>query len=231
MTHPAWPSTVWQVYSSDYKTFGSYFGSKKACEPIHIQLNLDKNKIVVVNTTLKSVKAAKVSIQIFDLTGKVVFKKVSKVDILANQLIECNSLIIPDNVPEIYLVRLTVEDQNKQLSVNEYWKSKNENTDFKIFNNLEPAKLAAKIVSNNKGVYHKLVFELKNNAKVPAIAIKLNITNSESGEIILPAYFSDEYFTLMPGETRIINAEFKNDAKAIVSASGYNMDKISVIRL
>ena len=36
MTHPSWPSTVWQTYSSDYETNGVFYGSKKACEPLHM---------------------------------------------------------------------------------------------------------------------------------------------------------------------------------------------------
>ncbi|HKG13516.1 MAG TPA: glycoside hydrolase family 2 TIM barrel-domain containing protein, partial [Pyrinomonadaceae bacterium] len=33
MSHPAWPSMEWQMYSSDYSTHGAFFGVKKACEP------------------------------------------------------------------------------------------------------------------------------------------------------------------------------------------------------
>lgn len=29
MSHPAWPSMVWQTYSWDYETPGAYFGAKK----------------------------------------------------------------------------------------------------------------------------------------------------------------------------------------------------------
>ncbi len=32
MTQPAWPSTMWQIFSSDYDTQASYYGVKKAAE-------------------------------------------------------------------------------------------------------------------------------------------------------------------------------------------------------
>ncbi|HEV2273144.1 MAG TPA: LamG-like jellyroll fold domain-containing protein, partial [Acidobacteriaceae bacterium] len=38
MTQPAWPSTVWQIISHDYDTQASFYGVKKACEPVHVQL-------------------------------------------------------------------------------------------------------------------------------------------------------------------------------------------------
>jgi len=40
MTHPAWPSNHWQIYSADYDTQASYYGVKKANEPLHVQMNL-----------------------------------------------------------------------------------------------------------------------------------------------------------------------------------------------
>ena len=33
MTHPAWPSNHWQIYSADYDTHAAYYGVKKAVEP------------------------------------------------------------------------------------------------------------------------------------------------------------------------------------------------------
>ena len=49
MSHPAWPSMVWQTYDYYFEPTGAYFGSKKACEPIHIQWNPIREDIEVVN--------------------------------------------------------------------------------------------------------------------------------------------------------------------------------------
>jgi len=40
MTQPAWPSMEWNFLSSDYDTQSSFYGTQKACEPVHAQLNL-----------------------------------------------------------------------------------------------------------------------------------------------------------------------------------------------
>ena len=50
MTHPAWPSNAWQIYSSDYDTHAAYFAVKKACETLHVQMNLPDFQLAVVNT-------------------------------------------------------------------------------------------------------------------------------------------------------------------------------------
>jgi hypothetical protein len=51
MTQPAWPSNTWQILSSDYDTQSSFYGVKKACEPVHVQLDLSNYNVAAVNTT------------------------------------------------------------------------------------------------------------------------------------------------------------------------------------
>ena len=51
MTHPSWPSNTWQIYSADYDTAAAYYAVKKACEPVHVQMNLPDYALAVVNTT------------------------------------------------------------------------------------------------------------------------------------------------------------------------------------
>ena len=51
MTQPAWPSNMWQIFSSDYDTPGSFYGVKKACEPMHVQLDLSDYTVAAVNIT------------------------------------------------------------------------------------------------------------------------------------------------------------------------------------
>src|ERR1700678_1632490 len=53
MTQPAWPSTMWQMYSSDYDTQASFYGIKKANAPLHVQMDLSDYTVAVVNPTLK----------------------------------------------------------------------------------------------------------------------------------------------------------------------------------
>ena len=49
MTHPAWPSFVWQTYDYYFEPTAAYFGAKKANEPLHIQWNPVTDNVDVVN--------------------------------------------------------------------------------------------------------------------------------------------------------------------------------------
>ena len=49
MSHPCWPSFVWDTYDYFFDTSGGYFGSKKGSEPLHVQWNPLTDKVEVVN--------------------------------------------------------------------------------------------------------------------------------------------------------------------------------------
>ena len=49
MTQPAWPSMEWNFLGSDYDTQSSFYGTQKACEPVHAQLNLVDDSIDLIN--------------------------------------------------------------------------------------------------------------------------------------------------------------------------------------
>lgn len=222
MSHPAWPSTMWQIYSWDYETNGSYFGIKKACEPLHIQMNLHDGKIVAINTSLNDLRDAVVTFSIFDLKGTRLAHQSKTLTVPANKLTEVFPADLSDQLPDVYLVRVEMKSRKgKVVSVNDYWATANGNDNFYGFNQLPVADLKAKIVKpGNPDVF---LFELKNQSKMPALSIKLNLRNKLTNERVLPAYFSDGYFNLMPGESRVISVQGNIQANTVISAEGYNV--------
>ena len=54
--------------------------------------------------------------------------------------------------------------------------------------------------------------------------LKFNLCDPQTGEIILPAYFSDGYFHLLPGEKRTI--QMHSPSTGAIMAEGYNVDNI-----
>ena len=227
MSHPAWPSMVWQTYSWDYETFGSFFGSKKACEQLHIQMNMHNNKVVIVNTTLKNYAQLSATQELFDLKGKKLHYKNVKIKVSANQLTDCFTAELPSGMPAVYLLRLSLSEGSKVLSQNEYWKSTQEGGRFDEFNDLGEIRLTAKVVKQQNDM---VTFVVSNAAKSPAIGLKFNLRDPKSDKIILPANFSDGYFTLLPGEGKQIVAEWKssefNNPEVIVD--GYNLKSQSL---
>ena len=65
--------------------------------------------------------------------------------------------------------------------------------------------------------------EVSNPSKTLAVAVKLNVVDKNSKEILLPAYFSDGYINLLGGEKRLVELDIpKNINNYSIVAEGYN---------
>ncbi|MCL1938683.1 MAG: glycoside hydrolase family 2 [Candidatus Azobacteroides sp.] len=200
MSHPAWPSMIWQTYTYDYETPGSYFGAKKACEPLHVQMNLPENDIVVVNVGRYDYEQLQVSVSCFDWVGKELEKQIRLVDAPCNSVAPCFLSVNETNKPELFLVRLVLTDRKgRTLSINDYWKAANKAA-YRQFDRMKNASLD--IRQQRKG--DRWLVEIQNRSNRIAPYIKLNAVDKTTRGILLPAYFSDGYFNLLPGEKRII---------------------------
>ncbi len=221
MTHPAWPSMIWQTYSWDFETHGSYFGAMKACEPVHVQMNLHDNKVIAVNTTLQNYKSANLTFSVIDINGKIVFTVTKKTDVLQNSKTE---IFTPDfseiNLPEVYMAKIEIKTSDgKVLSTNEYWKSNKETGNFLAFNKLPDVSLN---ITTSTSMNGKWLMHVENKSTSPVIGIKLNLSDANNN-ILLPAYFSDGYFTLMPMEKRAIEVNYTGITKGVkIRTEGYN---------
>lgn len=220
MSHPAWPSMIWQTYTYDYETPGSYFGAKKACEPIHIQMNLPENDVMIINTTLNDYKSVTAGLRFIDLQGKELYKKNIKLDAKANSATKCFVPEKGNNLPQLYLARLELKDaKGKVLSINDYWMTNGDEKSYEAINTLPSTTVIIKTISS-KG---KTWVEVSNPSKTLAVAVKLNVVDKNSKEILLPAYFSDGYINLLGGEKRLVELDIpKSITNYNIVAEGYN---------
>ena len=224
MSHPAWPSVEWQTYSWDYETFGSYFGSRKACEPVHVQMNLDDHDVVVLNTTTSPLDDMKVTLTCYDLAGKKISAKtVKEIDVPANSRKDLFRAEL-DGINGNYIVRLVLSDRKgKVVTVNDYMMRGEGTEDFMALNSVGNAQIKARKVSSKDGV---LRYEITNTTGNIAFNLKFNLCDEKTGEIILPAYFSDGYFHLLPGEKRTL--EVHSPSTGAIMVEGYNVDNTTL---
>jgi hypothetical protein len=69
MSQQPWPSIIWQTYDWDFNAAGGYFGSKKGCEPVHIQWDYDDSSVRIVNATTQNLAGVIASIQVCNMNG------------------------------------------------------------------------------------------------------------------------------------------------------------------
>jgi hypothetical protein len=194
---------------------------------VHVQLNADDNRVVVINTSLSAYPKGKVKLTYYTSEGVQLFTKEHPVNIAPNSLTFCFVADLPANLPAIYMVRLELSDKPKHVvSVNDYLKTKDAAGNFNtIISQGKATVLVTSLKAAGTGPGKRYTFTLENNSKNPAYAVKLNLKNAKTGENILPAYFSDGYFNLLPGEKKVMSVEYPGQIsdEVGVSVTGYNL--------
>ena len=240
MMNNAWPGVYWNLYDYFLRTGGSYYGTKKACEPLHIQYSYDDRSIAVVSSYLEEIKGLKASVSVlnFDLSEK--YKEEATFDIGPDGVKKV--LTIPDleDLSVTYFVRLELRDSRGNLrSTNFYWLSTTKEVfdwgksyfwatpmtsfpDFTALQTLPEVKLdvSSKIENNLARI------TISNPTGDLALGINVRLTSGEGGKEIIPVLYEDNYFTLLPGESREISATYigKNlsDEDPVVRIDGWN---------
>ena len=221
MSHPAYPSFVWQTYDYYYDPTGAYWGAKKACEPLHIQWNASNNSIKVINTTAKDLKGAIAKAIIYDLNGKEVpaYGQTKQVDVAASNIAEAFSLNFnpfeiygekPKEIEELtplHFIKLELIDAKGNLiSENFYWRNGVRDLDYTLLNTLPEVALSCRLVDKSMSD-GKMKIAVKNNSGTVAFANRVRLVNKTTQKRILPIIMSDNYVTLMPGEEKVITME------------------------
>ncbi len=223
MTQPAWPSMEWNFLSSDYDTQSSFYGTQKACEPVHAQLDLTDNSVDLIN--LGEARPFKVQVRVAGLDGKILSDQTNQVQAASNARTAVGK---PDleklAAGHAVLVALSVSDAaGAPVSDNFYWWAKDEAT-LRELNGLPQGNLTVSASAAASGSERKASVRIKNAGSVPALAVKLTLKDAATGKRILPAYYSENYVSLLPGEERVITVEFPaGEAKPAIGLRGWNL--------
>lgn len=204
MSHPCWPSMVWQTYDYYFEPTGAYFGCKKASEPLHIQFNSFTGNVEVVNISGGDVRAI-ARAEIFTMNGEKALTK--EVDVNSNEdsTVICFPVEVPADITDVYFIRLKLLDGDKVLSENFYWQGKEEGN-YQALRKLAKADVSLKCDTKGDGKVWKSSVSVTNSADVPALMLRLKACAKDGG-LITPVIYSDNYFFLMPGESRTIDVE------------------------
>lgn len=208
MSHPAWPSMVWQTYDYYLEPTAAYFGCKKANEPIHIQWNPVYNNIEVVNQNAHDQKDLTARAQWYNSDGSLQWEKSITLDCQEDSTALCFPLEFPESLSDVHFLRLNLYAGGHELSNNFYWRSKDEGN-YKALAKLPRPKILHDIMLEKKGDIWHITSIVRNDSQTPALMIRLQAIGQKSQERILPAFYSDNYISLMPHEERVIITSVK----------------------
>ncbi|HVO57818.1 MAG TPA: hypothetical protein VMT51_09000 [Dongiaceae bacterium] len=245
MLNNSWPSLIWHLYDYYLVPGGGYFGTKRAMQPVHVQYGYDDHSVAVVNDTYVERKGMKIRARVFSLDGKTLADKSETVDVPADGAVKAFEVPMPEGVTPTYFVKLNLYDpRGKLVSDNFYWLSTKADTldwakrqdtvytpqaefgDLSGLQTLKEVKLESSVAIEPAGKAHVRV---KNPTSGIAFQVRLRLLNKKDGADIVPVFWDDNYFSLLPGEERIIGVSY--DAAMLhavqpgVEISGFNIVK------
>ncbi len=248
MLNSAWPEMYWQLYGHDLLPNGAFYGAKTACKPVHLLYNYGDNSIRFVNDTFNKVKNYKAEIKIYDINSNIIFTET----IIIHAEPESSSKVadLPEikELTETYFLNLKLynSDEN-EVDRNFYWLStkkdildydykfkdwtyhtpSKEYADLTLLNTLPKVRLNIEHYFEKDNNKQKVVITLNNENDIIAFFIELQLIDKNSGEVLIPVLWEDNYLSLLPNEKRKIDATFSiagNDLQNIdLRVKGWNL--------
>ena len=241
MLNNAWPSMIWHLYDWYLRPGGSYFGAKKANEPLHVQYSYDDRSIVVVNSYYREFANMKVVATAYNLDMTRKWNQEAKVDVAPDSSTRVVTVPALEGLSTTWFLHLRLEDSSDDLvSENFYWLSTAPETlewekstyyhtptktfaDYTALDSLPLVQL--KIASASKE--GATTVTVSNPGRSLAFGVRLKVVRDTDKEEILPVLWEDNYFALLPGETRRITAEYApkdlGKARPVVEVEGWNV--------
>ena len=250
MLNNAWPSLIWHLYDFYLVPAGGYFGTKKACEPMHVQYSYDDNSVYVVNTTQEALKGMKVSARIYNIDAKEKASRNRTLDLAEDNSAKAFDLPTPEGLSTTYFLKLELHDATgKLLSDNFYWLStkrdvldwagrsdtvytpQKEFGDLTGLHGLPKAKVTITKTTGVTGSEHSMTLSVVNHGDTVAFMIHPRLTRGKGGDDAVPVFWSDNYFSLLPGEKKSVTVRFDSSSLAGTSpelvVDGWNLEPMS----
>ncbi|MFT3978895.1 MAG: glycoside hydrolase family 2 TIM barrel-domain containing protein [Ferruginibacter sp.] len=209
-TQNPWTALRGQMYDYYLDVNACLYGLRKGSEPLHVMMNPGDSMLMIVNNGFEIRRDLMVEVRSYDIiTGKdslysLMFNEIGPS--CSKKLFPLKSFLSGLNKQDGVFLSLQLMDKDKQkLSDNFYWLPA-VNKNYTALQHMPQAKLD---ISAEYKTDSSIQVLLKNEANGPvAFFNRAALVNQATGERILPSFFSDNYISVLPGETKTIDIEF-----------------------
>ena len=227
MLNNAWPSLIWHLHDYYLRPGGGFFGTQKACEPLHVMYAYDDRTVVVTNQHRAARRGLTVEVRVLDAArpaGEAVVYAVGALDVAADG--KTVALTLPPFAAALTFVDLRlIGPGGEPLSHNTYWIPREpdvldygaaswlhcptlRHADLSGLRTLAPAAVSLAAARTADGA---LEVELANPGDTLACFVQLRLADA-AGADVLPVVWTDNYVTLFPGDRRTLTAHVPGGA-------------------
>jgi exo-1,4-beta-D-glucosaminidase len=238
MLTSGWFSLHWQTFDWYLRPSAAYYGVKKSGEPLHILWDYGfQNHVVVTNDFYQAFTGlvATADVLNFDMTNKYH----NAVTLTAGPASSNVAFTIPalTGLTTTYFVKLKLQDSTgKVISDNFYWYSTTPDIvgghckwyfcPTRTYANLTALTTMPMVTVSHADTVgtNSVTTTLTNSSTTLAFLIRLRVTSA--GNEVLPVFWSDNYISLLPGESRTETATFNAGtlpAGSKVQVDGFNI--------
>jgi len=246
MLNDAWPSNIWHLYDYYLRPAGGYFGTKKACGPVHVLFDYQRSEVVAVSSRREDLEGLRVSARLADSRGKTLWSREKGLDLPADGVVRAFSVPGTDEAETYFLSLRLVNNDKNEISENFYWLSPKkdelawlftqwyytptkEYADFTDLDDLPEAEVEVSVEYEKIGKEGRARVSVENSGEVLAFFLRLSVIKGRGGEEVLPVFWDDNYISLLPGESREIVASYYlsdlGDEKPALSVKGWNVSR------
>ena len=253
MLNNAWPSLMWHLFDYYLRPGGGYFGTKKACEPLHVMYAYGAGEVVVINDRPEAALDLRVEARLVAPDGRTLTTEIATLSVEPTSATTVRRLAPPPEQGTYFVDLRLFHADGRLLSRNFYWLAAAmdvldpANTDWKHTPTKAYADLTAlrrlprasvdiaaacldRFAGDPAAVGVRI--ELRNPSDGLAFFVQLRLVDP-SGDDLLPVVWSDNYVSLLPGETMILSAQLIGGAATkraplTVEARGLNVEKRTV---
>lgn len=229
-TQNPWTALRGQMYDYYLDPNACLYGLRSGSEPLHAMYNPVDGFISIVNNRFEQQNNKMLVITAYDMQGK------------AYPISQTFTYMEPSSVKKIMQVKHRLDELAKEegaflrlqlldagkilLSDNFYWLP-NEKGVYSGLNEMPSCKLTMHAKKVAPGEY-RLTLENKDQTGL-AFFNRVSLINKRDGQRILPTFYSDNYFSVLPGEKKTINLSISPalvEGKDIaISNIGWNVDE------
>jgi len=224
----AFPSVAWQVYDWYLEPNAGYYYMQRACEPVHIQLNLDDSSIAIVNRTYRSRPHMNYRAEVLGLDGSSLYSNEGAVnlDTTEARVVLPLAAVLRKTTGISFVVLTLKEADGKLVSRNVYWMEPHH--DFTNLRGMSRAQLHVRVLNAGRsGDNSKWTLEFTNTSRQLAFFVNPQLT--EHGEEVLPSFWSENYFSIPAGSSQVVTVSCPiskvRGAAPHLRAEGWNLEQ------
>ena len=209
MLNSAWPSLYWQQYDWYGVPTAGYYGTKKACEPVQLLFDYATRKVYAVNES-DDARELKATLKVFDAASRLIGSETRTVKVGYREVVPTFDLKRFDGKP--HFVALALADGDTPVADNFYViPAKDNQYDWKKANwYITPVTAYADLGFAFKQAPADVEMTVEGNkvtlVNKSAVIAYMNILKAKdaAGNLVVPACWSDNFFPLLPGETKTV---------------------------